>query len=109
MLKSSVFEEREIGYEMNEQVNKCLRLDPGRSLLTGQIWRNMDSLARLIQILVIKGTDIWWLNSNVQLILPAFLVFEQRLQIMCLAWKNARFHLRISNINPSEWLEVSQS
>ena len=69
----------------------------------------MDSLAKLIQILVIKETDILWLNSNVQLIPPAFLVFEQRLQIMCLAWKTARFHLRISNINPSEWLEVSQS
>lgn len=45
-----------------------------------------------MQILVIKGMDILWLNSNIQLILPAFLVFEQRLQIMCLAWKNARFH-----------------
>ena len=33
MLKISVFEEREISYEMNEQVNECLRLDPGRSLL----------------------------------------------------------------------------
>lgn len=43
MLKISVFEEREISYEMNKQVNECLRLDPGRSLLTGQIWRNMDS------------------------------------------------------------------
>lgn len=65
MMVNTVFEEREISYEMNEQVNECLRLDPGRSLLTGQIWRNMDSLARLIQILVIKGTDILWLNSNV--------------------------------------------
>lgn len=77
---------------MNEQVNECLRLEPWPVSLTGQIWRNMDSVARLIQILVIKGVDILWLNSNIQLILPAFLVFEQRLQIMCLAWKNARFH-----------------
>lgn len=71
-LKTSVFGEGEIGYEMNEQVNECLRLEPWPVSLTGQTWRNMDSLARLIQILVIKGMDILWLNSNVQLILPAF-------------------------------------
>ena len=48
-LKTSVFGEGERGYEMNEQVNECLRLEPWPVSLTGQTWRNMDSLARLIK------------------------------------------------------------